>query len=91
MLLAGLKGGAVGFVEQSASIKDLQKAIFAMAEGNTWCDAKAFQKVMSFLSALPCSRELKLTEREEGGPAPRKPGPKQQGNRRPYGSVTAVR
>jgi len=65
MLLAGLKGGAVGFVEQSASIKDLQKAIFAVAEGNTWCDAKAFQKVMSFLPALPYSRELKLTEREE--------------------------
>jgi len=31
MLLAGLKGGAVGFVEQSASIKDLQKAIVAVA------------------------------------------------------------
>src|SRR5262249_10935216 len=65
MLLAGLKAGAVGFVEQSASIKELQKAIVAVAEGNTWCDTKAFQKVMSFLPALPCSNQLKLTEREE--------------------------
>jgi len=65
MLLAGLKGGAVGFVEQSASIKDLQKAIFALAEGNTWCDTKAFQKIMSFLPALPYSQQLKLTDREE--------------------------
>jgi len=65
MLLAGLKGGAVGFVEQNASIKELQKAIVAVAEGNTWCDTKSFQKVMSFLPALSHSKELKLTEREE--------------------------
>lgn len=65
MLLVGLKGGAVGFVEQSASIKDLQKAIFALAEGNTWCDTRAFQKIMSFLPVLPYSKQLKLTEREE--------------------------
>lgn len=65
MLLAGLKGGAVGFVKLSASINDLQRAILAVAEGNTWCDAKAFQRVMSFLPALPFSKELKLTEREE--------------------------
>jgi len=65
MLLAGLKAGAVGFVEQSASIKELQKAIVTVAEGNTWCDTKAFQKVMSFLPALPYSKEPRLTEREE--------------------------
>ena len=65
MLLAGLKSGAVGFVELSASIEDLQRAILAVAEGNTWCDTKTFQRVMSFLPALPYSRELKLTEREE--------------------------
>lgn len=65
MLLAGLKGGAVGFVELSASINDLERAILAVAEGNTWCDAKAFQRVMSFLPALPFSKELRLTEREE--------------------------
>lgn len=65
MLLAGLKAGAVGFVEQSASIKELQKAMVTVAEGNTWCDTKTFQKVMSFLPALPYSKELRLTEREE--------------------------
>lgn len=65
MLLAGLRGGAVGFVELSGSIEDLQKAILAVAEGNTWCDTKTFQKVMSFLPALSHSRELRLTEREE--------------------------
>lgn len=65
MLLAGLKAGAVGFVEQSASIKELQKAIVTVAEGNTWCGAKAFQRVMSFLPALPSAKELRLTEREE--------------------------
>jgi len=65
MLLAGLKAGAVGFVEQSASIKELQKAIMTVAEGNTWCDTKAFQKVMSFLPALPYAKEPRLTEREE--------------------------
>lgn len=65
MLLAGLKAGAVGFVGQNASIKELQKAILTVAEGNTWCDTKSFQKVMSFLPDLPCSKELRLTEREE--------------------------
>lgn len=65
MLLAGLKGGAVGFVKLSASINDLQRAILAVAEGNTWCDTKAFQRVMSFLPALPFSKEPELTEREE--------------------------
>lgn len=64
-LLAGLKAGAMGFVEQSASIKELQKAIMTVAEGNTWCDTKSFQKVMSFLPALPYSKEPRLTEREE--------------------------
>lgn len=63
--LAGLKGGAVGSVELSASIEDLQKAILAVAGGDTWCDTRTFQKVMSFLPALPYSRELRLTEREE--------------------------
>lgn len=65
MLLVGLKGGAVGFVEQSASMEELQKAILALAEGHTWCDVKAFQKVMSFLPVLPYSKQLQLTEREE--------------------------
>jgi len=65
MLLVGLKGGAVGFVEQTASIDELKKAIVALAEGSTWCDTKAFQKIMSFLPVLPCSKQLKLTGREE--------------------------
>ena len=55
----------MGLVELSASINDLQRAILAVAEGNTWCDAKAFQRVMSFLPALPFSKELKFTGREE--------------------------
>jgi len=65
MLLVGLKGGAVGFVEQTASIDELKKAIVALAEGSTWCDTKAFQKIMSFLPVLPYSKQLKLTGREE--------------------------
>ncbi len=42
MLLVGLKGGAVGFVEQTASIDELKKAIVALAEGSTWWSVKVY-------------------------------------------------
>lgn len=64
-LVAGLKAGAMGFIEPSASISELEHAILALSQGSTWCDAKAFQKVMKFLPVLECSHPLSFTKREE--------------------------
>jgi DNA-binding NarL/FixJ family response regulator len=63
-LVQGLRGGARGFIRQTASPKDLAKAIKMMASGGVWCDAALFQKVTRYLPALPHLNKARFTKRE---------------------------
>jgi DNA-binding NarL/FixJ family response regulator len=64
-IISGLKAGAVGFVKQTASTKELHDAIVSVAGGNTWCDPKLFRKIMKYLPAFSRSTQPSLTKREE--------------------------
>ncbi len=61
----GLRAGALGFIKQTASAKELRSAILATAAGIIWGDAKVFQRIMRYLPALSFSRQPNLTDREE--------------------------
>lgn len=63
-VVAGLRGGAVGFLKQTASPRQLKVAIRAVALGHTWCDADLLRQVARFLPAIPALRRARLTKRE---------------------------
>jgi two-component system nitrate/nitrite response regulator NarL len=63
-LVAGFKGGAIGFVKQSTSLKELRHAIDSVARGSTFCDTELFRKVMGYLPVIP-PQQPRLTKREE--------------------------
>lgn len=64
-VIAGLKTGAVGFLKQTASLRELRNAIGEVARGGTYCDKKLFQLVVRYLPRAYSSRAPALTEREE--------------------------
>ena len=63
-LISGLRGGAVGFVKQTASLSQLRRAIMAVAQGSTWCDTRLFQKIMKYLPIIHQIQHPSLTIRE---------------------------
>jgi len=65
LIAGGLRAGAAGILEHPASEKDLQGAIFAVASGKIFCDARTFQRIMRLLPPLRASHSLTLTKREE--------------------------
>jgi DNA-binding NarL/FixJ family response regulator len=64
-VLAGLKAGAVGFVQQTASRREMQSAVRTVASGHTFCDRGIFQRIMKLLPEVAFKRETHLTKREE--------------------------
>ncbi len=64
LVAAGLRGGAVGFLKQTASPQQLKAAIRAVAAGRTWCDADLLRQVSKFLPSIPALRAAHLTKRE---------------------------
>jgi DNA-binding NarL/FixJ family response regulator len=64
-VLAGLKAGAVGFVQQTASGGEMRSAVRAVASGHTFCDCGIFQRIMKLLPGIFFQRETRLTKREE--------------------------
>jgi DNA-binding NarL/FixJ family response regulator len=64
-VVAGLRGGAVGFLKQTASPRQLKAAIRSVAAGRTWCDADLLRQVSKFLPAIPALRRARLTKREQ--------------------------
>ncbi len=64
-VVAGLRGGAVGFLKLTASPQQLRAAIRSVAAGNTWCDADLLRMVAKFLPAIPALRVPRLTKREQ--------------------------
>ncbi len=63
-ILAGLKAGAVGFVKQTASARDLMNGIRAVASGRAYCDCDIFRRIMKFLPGITLPKETRLTKRE---------------------------
>lgn len=63
-VVAGLKAGAVGFVKQTASPRELRSAVLAVAGGRLWCETNLFRRILQYLPAVPYSRQPKLTKRE---------------------------
>ncbi len=64
-IITGLRSGAVGFLTQTASERDLRRAIDAVANGFTWCDSRLFRKVTRYLLPLQQWQQPRLTRREE--------------------------
>jgi two-component system nitrate/nitrite response regulator NarL len=64
-IVKGLRAGALGFIKQTASRRDLANAVRALANGGTWCDVGLFRKVMRYLPPLPYLRRARFTKREE--------------------------
>lgn len=64
-LIKGVRAGALGFVTQTASKRDLAGAIRALASGSTWCDVALFRQVVKYLPPLPHLKRARFTKREE--------------------------
>lgn len=64
-VVAGLRGGAIGFVKQTASPRELGAAIRTVATGRAWCDAGLLRQVAHYLPAIPALRNPRLTRREQ--------------------------
>ena len=64
-VVAGLRGGAVGFIRQTTSPRDLGAAIRTVRAGRAWCDAELLRLVATYLPSIPTLRNSRLTKREE--------------------------
>jgi DNA-binding NarL/FixJ family response regulator len=64
-VVAGLRGGAVGFLKQTASARQLKAAIGTVAAGRAWCDADLLRLVGQYLPSIPALRNVRLTKREQ--------------------------
>jgi two-component system nitrate/nitrite response regulator NarL len=64
-VVAGLRGGAIGFLKQTASPRDLRAAIRAVCAGRTWCDADLLRQAAKYLPSIPQLRKARLTQREQ--------------------------
>jgi DNA-binding NarL/FixJ family response regulator len=64
-VLAGLKAGAVGFVNQTASRREMQSAVRTVASGHTFFHRGIFQRIMKLLPEITSKTETHLTKREE--------------------------
>jgi DNA-binding NarL/FixJ family response regulator len=64
-VVAGLRGGAVGFVKQTASPRQLGMAVRTVATGRAWCDAALLRQVAKYLPLIPSLRSARLTRREQ--------------------------
>ncbi len=63
-VILGLRGGALGFVRQTAEPREVRNAVLAIAQGNTWCCRKLLREVTKYLlDPLPLNR-ARLTRRE---------------------------
>ena len=64
-VVAGLRGGAVGFLKQTASPRDLGAAIRTVGAGRAWCDPGLLRLVAKCLPSIPVLRNVRLTKREQ--------------------------
>jgi len=63
-VVAGLRGGAVGFLKQTSSPRELRAAIRTVCAGRTWCDADLLRQAAKYLPSIPQFRAARLTQRE---------------------------
>jgi two-component system nitrate/nitrite response regulator NarL len=63
-IVAGLRGGAVGFLKSTASPRDLCAALRAVSVGRAWCDVDLLRLVAQCLPIIPVLRMPIMTKRE---------------------------
>jgi len=63
-LIAGLRAGAVGFVNQTASLRELRRAIATVASGRAWCEGSLFRRVIQTQREFSPAEHLRVTKRE---------------------------
>ena len=64
-VLVGLKAGAAGCINQTATPKELHHALLAAAAGGTWCDRTLFRKILRALPGFTTAGQRRLTRRQE--------------------------
>ncbi len=64
-VVAGIKAGAVGFVKQTASPRELRTAIKTIVSGDVFCDKKLFRRIVQYLPVVSYGQQASLTKREE--------------------------
>lgn len=64
-VVAGLRGGAVGFLKPTSPARDLAAAIRALGAGRAWCDVDLLRLVARCLPKIPALRSPRLTKREQ--------------------------
>ncbi len=64
-LINGIRAGALGFIRQAASERDLTSAVKALANGGTWCDTALFRQIANYLPVFPHLKRARYTKREE--------------------------
>jgi DNA-binding NarL/FixJ family response regulator len=64
-VVAGLRGGAIGFLKPTTSPRDLGAAIRTLGAGRAWCDVNLLRLVAKCLPMIPALRSPRLTKREQ--------------------------
>ena len=63
-ILVAVKAGAVGFIQQTASTKEIRSGVRAIASGRTHFDGTVFRRVMKCFSGIASPKETRMTKRE---------------------------
>ncbi len=64
-IIAGFRSGAVGLIKQTASERDLKRALTSVMAGSIWCDKQLFQRIARYLLPVRQFSSRNLTQREK--------------------------
>ncbi len=64
-IIAGFRAGAVGLIRQTASVREIKRAMSSVMDGSIYCDKELFQRVARYILPVREFSQKTLTRREK--------------------------